>query len=426
MKRKGEAISQTNLNKFFNIKEYVKWKKRHSVLVGSFGDFQPTSKVASFDFDGTIACLKGKHTWPIDGNDWRWFDSSVPAILNHLILQGYCIVIFSNQKGIEKDSKSKNKQAFVGRIENTAKNWERYCKQIGLDPSPILFMAATADDCFRKPRMGMWYLYQSLFPDVEIDISNSFFCGDAAGRPLPGPGAHTRDHSDTDRKFGLNLGIKFYVPHQIFNTESLEKYRVNNNQLHISSDLLELPQITFDPSSYQVKCDIPVVEDADMIICVGSPASGKTLFCETVLQDYIHVNQDILGTKSACINAAKKALASGLKVVIDNTNPQQSTRIEYISLAVDKRVVCLHFKIPKAICSHNNLYREHAQTLTSLKENRTELLFGKYVPYIAMNTFWSKLEEPSVDEGFEKVIELPFVPNFHDQEHEKHWRIFYS
>ena len=37
-----------------------------------------------------------------------------------------------------------------------------------------------------------------------IDIAESYFVGDAAGRP--------NDHSGTDRKWAMNAGLKFYTP----------------------------------------------------------------------------------------------------------------------------------------------------------------------------------------------------------------------
>lgn len=36
------------------------------------------------------------------------------------------------------------------------------------------------------------------------DMAESYFVGDAAGRP--------GDHSGTDRKWAMNAGLKFYTP----------------------------------------------------------------------------------------------------------------------------------------------------------------------------------------------------------------------
>lgn len=49
--------------------------------------------------------------------------------------------------------------------------------------------------------------YSFLVVDVDnafIDMAESYFVGDAAGRP--------GDHSGTDRKWAMNAGLKFYTP----------------------------------------------------------------------------------------------------------------------------------------------------------------------------------------------------------------------
>ena len=50
---------------------------------------------------------------------------------------------------------------------------------------PILLLAATARDCYRKPRIGAW---KELLDDLDLDegtgpdLRSSFFVGDAGGR----------------------------------------------------------------------------------------------------------------------------------------------------------------------------------------------------------------------------------------------------
>lgn len=91
---------------------------------------------------------------------------------------------------------------------------------------PFHIYAATAKDGFRKPIPGMWYEIEKEFANdnvqigpclspplhhtVEaaahqyVDLSHSFFIGDAAGRKS--------DHAGTDRKWALNVGIPFQTP----------------------------------------------------------------------------------------------------------------------------------------------------------------------------------------------------------------------
>ena len=51
--------------------------------------------------------------------------------------------------------------------------------------------------------------YLSAYPVIDvdngfIDMAESYFVGDAAGRP--------NDHAGTDRKWAMNAGLKFYTP----------------------------------------------------------------------------------------------------------------------------------------------------------------------------------------------------------------------
>lgn len=55
----------------------IKWHQPSSsscksVKIASFKTPIIREKVAAFDFDGTIACVDGSHTWPKNGQDWKW------------------------------------------------------------------------------------------------------------------------------------------------------------------------------------------------------------------------------------------------------------------------------------------------------------------------------------------------------------------
>lgn len=95
-----------------------------------------------------------------------------------------------------------------------------------LSDIPFRILAATEKDGFRKPIPGMWYELERIWAENNVqigmprdhrrlpphlakqvilpDFSQSFFIGDAAGRK--------DDHSSTDRKLALNIGIPFLTP----------------------------------------------------------------------------------------------------------------------------------------------------------------------------------------------------------------------
>lgn len=49
---------------------------------------------------------------------------------------------------------------------------------------------------------------------VEIDLAESMYIGDAAGRPAVGK--KKKDFSFSDRLFALNIGVKFLTPEEHF------------------------------------------------------------------------------------------------------------------------------------------------------------------------------------------------------------------
>ena len=71
---------------------------------------------------------------------------------------------------------------------------------------------ALEDDEFRKPGTKMWDLLEQSNGGIKINKKLSFYCGDAAGRKN---GKH-KDFSDSDLKFGLNVGIEFLTPENLY------------------------------------------------------------------------------------------------------------------------------------------------------------------------------------------------------------------
>jgi bifunctional polynucleotide phosphatase/kinase len=66
---------------------------------------------------------------------------------------------------------------------------------------------------------------------------------------------------------------------------------------------------------------------------IGSVGSGKSTFVGNFLKDYVRINRDTLKTKEKCLSKAEEAIKENKFVVIDNTNPQQKDRKEFLDLA---------------------------------------------------------------------------------------------
>ncbi|ORE22647.1 PNK3P-domain-containing protein [Rhizopus microsporus] len=367
----------------------IKWiNVLDTVLVGkTLGKETGRTKIAAFDLDGTLITTKSGRTFPKDEHDWRWWCQTVPKRIEELYKEGYEIVVFSNQNGLNSDKKIKS---FKIKIENILNQ---------LSP-PVFFMAALAKDKYRKPMTGMWHWFVQQH-DQEIDKDACFYVGDAAGRDRK----PKKDHSCVDRKFADNLQVAFHTPEEFFLNEpkaDFEWLGFNAKEHPRDLPLLSPPLPSF-----------PATEKNEVVICVGYPASGKSSFVKKHLvpKGYVYVNQDELKTRDKCIKACQEALSNEKSVVIDNTNPEKSTRQLYIQLAQKAGVPvrCLYFGQDENLAQHNNHYR-------AIHESSRDL-----ISKIVFRTFKSKFQEPTMEEGFAEIQRVNFVFDGSDKDYEE-WK----
>lgn len=168
----------------------------------------PSPRILSLDLDGTlIQPTNPAAKFCETASDWKWVHPSVPSIIREWhATKGYKVVLFSNQKGV---STGKQDAATVcARALAVAK---------AIDV-PMQIFLAPAQDFFRKPCVGMWWLMAAKCNGgVAVDMAQSVYVGDAAGRPKRGPGGcMPRDHSAGDLAFAINLGLPFTTPEHFF------------------------------------------------------------------------------------------------------------------------------------------------------------------------------------------------------------------
>lgn len=265
---------------------------------------------------------------------------------------------------------------------------------------PLLIYAATAHDQFRKPRQGM---FSELIKDLQatsrdeklgIDSVESFFVGDAAGRPAKTtktqPG---KDFSASDRKFALNARVKFFTPEEYFRSAPPEEFVLDG----------------FDPKAFvqPEKTDhlFERLAPQEIVLFVGPPAAGKSTYFHTFLEPlgYERINQDLLKTRNKCLECAKSLLAEGRSVCIDNTNANQETRAIWLDLGKDLGlpVRVIHFTANVKLCEHNNVVRAFCRREG---EEKRELL-----PAVAFTSFTARYQAPKLEEGFTGLEEVEFV-----------------
>ncbi len=142
-------------------------------------------KYAFLDRDGTLV-FEPQDTFQVDSIEKLRILDGVIDGLQKLILDGYKLVMVTNQNGI-------------GSVQFPLRNFEEPQEKLLkiLRENGVLFEEIFVcphfkeDDCAcRKPKTG---LVDNFFREKEIDLENSFMCGDR----------------ETDREFAENLGIKY-------------------------------------------------------------------------------------------------------------------------------------------------------------------------------------------------------------------------
>ena len=140
----------------------------------------------------------------------------------------------------------------------------------------------------------------------------------------------------------------------------------------------------------------------ECVIFVGLPASGKTTFYE---QRFAATHRHI--SKDHWPNAPKKdarqaqlirsALAAGVPVVVDNTNPAVADRASIIGLAreLDARVVGYYFTATTREAVGRNRGREGKQR----------------VPDVAIFTKAKRMVAPAWEEGFDELYRVAIGPD---------------
>lgn len=341
----------------------MEWKHDDEYIMGEYKNYinDKTKLYGLFDLDGTIIKTKSKSKFYKDLDDWEFFNDNVINKLRELN-KTHNIIIITNQGGIEK--KKIDKVEWKNRIENM-------CEQLDV---ALSIYCSKGNDIYRKPHPTFYKIIRQTNNIREL-AGDSFYCGDAMGRK--------NDHSDTDLKFALNCNLSAKTPEEIF----------TNNKIFIKKEY-KYPKIIFNNTIFDYE-----PQNKEMIIMTGFPGSGKShissLIASNPYINYIIVSRDILDTRERCIKRTIELCKENYSIIIDNTNPSKSDRLEYINIAKKYNYKCISIIVDTnmELSKHNNYYRRYI--------GQKDL-----IPDIAYNIYKKKYNEPTKNEGFEKVIKV--------------------
>lgn len=342
-------------------KTKIKILKPEETIIHLYNKPPTKKKVIGFDLDYTLIKTKSGLTFPKGPNDWQWWNTNVKKTLKKYN-KTHKLVIFTNQGGIVMGMKSHD---------NFTTKMDAIFADLGFQIET--FACVGRNSPCRKPDKAMWNLFTNNSTDNK-SYKDAIYVGDAAGRET--------DHSDSDKKFAENIGISFQTPEEFFGEEKKKGvwFNINYNDIDLHHN------------------------DQEIILMVGYPASGKSTFANTYLnekgynilsQDYI---ESVINTKKSTpikkfMKDVKEHLKVGNSVVIDRTNMSANDRKQFIELGDE-------FDIPiRAI--YIDVSMDNAIIVNKDRAQRTEI---KAVPNIAYYSMRKKFEMPTEDEGLYDVI----------------------
>lgn len=400
-KRSSQDELQNNTLKRQKSYEEDKWGsvQNGACMVFTSRGAEARSKIASYDMDNTLIKTVSGNVFPKNIDDWQLNYQSIPKKLKSLYDNGFKIVIFTNQGGISTGQTT---------IENMKKKISMIQQRIGV---PLQAFMATGPSKFRKPRTGMWEALDSEeFNDgISIDKNQSFYVGDAAGRPEVKLTKRKKDHSTADRLFAINLNLSFYTPEEHFlNAKDTPK---NWNKPGFDPKSINESQSLLEPSTAKL-----ISDETEVVMLCGFPGSGKSFFSQTYLKaaGYEIVNRDTLKTPKKCLAVMEDSIKGKVSCVIDNTNPDPTSRKLYIEKAKALKVPirCFLFNTTYEQAKHNNVFRELTD---SSHQKINEMVF---------NIYKKNYVEPSKKEGFSEVVRVNFVPKFENDEDKKLYQMY--
>jgi DNA 3'-phosphatase len=306
----------------------VSWQSYQDtiVLLRKIAKEEPRTKIAAFDLDGTLFVWSGSSGfWPSQPKHYELWSTGVITKLRELYDEGYKLVLFSNQGGIQKAHQGKKATLVKTVMDWLAHEIDRPVYAIMSTKSP-----KKSDDSFHKPGRKMWdTMIQIHNKGVDVDLSQSFYVGDSA--------EPDDEQGGVDRKFAETVGIKFYTPTEYFGPSDFDKRQLAKGTA--AQAVSPPPQ-----EALQARAALlgGYLKGPILLILCGVQGSGKSTFCEKLLREtnghWVHLSQDTInngkpGKRETVEEQTRTSLRLGKSVVVDRMHLDSVQRGYFVEVA---------------------------------------------------------------------------------------------
>jgi len=458
-------INNNNLNNNNKINNNNNWKLigNNTVYFKNYNNFKPGKYLLSFELEDTLITLKNSYLniRKFNPENWKYkYDLKIILQkLNYYMNKNYVFVIFSNNIKINNGSiLSIDLQKKIDDIfENNLK-------------IPILYFCSKGDDYYSKPCIGMFELFMEYINNYynninninddnsnndninnkstnnnnnfDFDIKNSIFVGKFENEKK---NKNKVEFSNIDYKFALNCNMQFYTSDEFFinnkkqnkiiynlkNEYKLNLYNPhiydnqNNNHIKIliNNNYININNINNINNNNDINTNTNINNNKynynnEMIILIGSHSSSKTTFAENYLvkNGYKRISLEQYSNIKKCIEYCIKYIKNKNNIIIDLYLPTIEKRKKFVNLAKEYgiKLRAFVFNVNKKFCIHLNKIK---------KVNKERKQYDNSVGDLSICNFFSCYEPPNINEGYDEICYVNFVPGPFINDKEK--KLFY-
>jgi len=333
------------------------------------------NQIAGFSLMGTIIDAKTHTKKELLSDSWTYKYPSVPAKLAELYSE-YNIIIFVNKSGLKTQEEL---NILINKV-------DKIIGIIGIPISYCLYNPYTPD------HIGIW-----------SNTSESFYCGNNAGRPagwkykqIGSEHIHINklaDKSKNDLFFAFNSKVRFILPEAIFcklNVDSINKDPF---------EIIPRPCLDFDESidkshgmhaiatkidEYMKTITVPI-----MILMIGLPASGKTKLTDYIKESgdkFESISKDEISNKRLYDIKLESMINKGKNIIVDNTNVKRVDRLFHSTIARKHgyKIIGITIDTLSDLINHLNIYRSY-------------IGIKALIPKVVYNTMMKHLKTDGID-----------------------------